>query len=96
MPDEGEMPECGPSCAWPAGRRTTGLFGSTKPPGGRDMTDPAGDIMPSRPKSLAMDDLLLIATLGEYMLPPNTLVLRLEYPPIEPNPVLSFVLPKPC
>jgi hypothetical protein len=34
------------------------------------MIDPAGDTMPSLPISRANEDLLLIATLGEYTLPP--------------------------
>lgn len=55
------------------------------------MYEPVGDTIPS----LAMDDLLLIATLGEYMLPPYTLVLRLDMPPYEPTP-RPRPRPNPC
>lgn len=48
------------------GNRTTGLPPSIITLLLRDMTDPAGEIIPSRPISRAIDDLLLIATLGEY------------------------------
>ena len=44
----------------------------------------------SRPK----DERLLMATLGEYTLPPKTLVLLLEKPPMEPN--FDLPLPNPC
>lgn len=46
------------------GRRTTGREFSTGT-AGRDMTDPVGEKIWSCP----IEDLLLIATLGEYMLP---------------------------
>lgn len=48
------------------GRRTTGLELSTGT-AAREMTDPVGENMTSR--SCANEDLLLMATLGEYMLP---------------------------
>ncbi len=37
--------------------------------------------------SLAMEDRLLMAMLGEYMLPLYILVRRLEKPPIDPRPL---------
>jgi hypothetical protein len=48
----------------PGGNRTTGLDGSAIPPG-RDIMEPAGDTSESRPISRAIDERLLIATLGE-------------------------------
>lgn len=53
----------------PGGNLTTGLEVSRRPPC-LDKMDPAGDTRPSRPISRANEDLLLIATLGEYTLPP--------------------------
>jgi hypothetical protein len=50
------------------GRRTTGLALSTGR-GGREMADPVGESMNSRPISGAIDDRRLRAMLGEYMLP---------------------------
>ena len=48
-------------CCWACGgRRTTGLLASTGR-GGREITEPVGDIM----KSLPIDDRRLIAMLGE-------------------------------
>jgi hypothetical protein len=63
----------------PTGSRTMG-----RP----DMMDPTGDAI----LSLAMEDLLLMAMLGEYMLPLYMLVRRLEKPPIDPRPL---PLPRP-
>jgi hypothetical protein len=67
----------------PGGKRTTGL---------EPIMDPAGD---ATKLSRAIEDLRLMATLGEYILPPYMLVRRLENPPIEPSP-LPLPLPKPC
>jgi len=78
----------------PGGRRTTGRLGSTKPPL-RDMIDPAGDTRLSRPISRAIDERLLIATLGEYTLPPYALVRLLEKPPPK-DPNRPRPRPKPC
>lgn len=47
-------------CCACGGRRTTGLLASTGR-GGREMTEPVGDII----KSLPIDDRRLIAMLGE-------------------------------
>jgi hypothetical protein len=58
----------------PGGSRTTGLEESIKP--FRDMMEPAGETRLSRPISRAMDERLLMATLGEYTLPPYALVGR--------------------
>jgi hypothetical protein len=56
--------------------------------------EPAGDTILSL-KSLANEDRLLIcAMLGEYTLPPKTLVRLLEKPPMEPN--FDLPLPNPC
>lgn len=58
------------------------------------MAEPVGETRKSLPKSGAMEDRRLRATLGvyalpAYTLPPNTLVL-LEYPPMDPRPDLGF------
>jgi hypothetical protein len=77
----------------PGGSRTTGLEESMKP--FRDMMEPAGETRLSRPISRAMDERLLMATLGEYTLPPYALVRLLEKPaPNDPN--RPRPRPKPC
>jgi hypothetical protein len=79
------------------GKRTRGLPKSVGTP--KPRPSPPGGMMPSVDTSLARDDLLLIATLGEYVLPAYALVLLLEKPP---NPLwppklpLCFALPNPC
>ncbi len=52
------------------GKRTTGLPLSAGAMPGRDITEPAGELMPSREGPGPSDDLRLMATLGEYALPP--------------------------
>ena len=68
---------------WPlstaGGRRTRGLPRSDGTP--KPRPTPPVDKIPSVDTSLASDDLLLIATLGEYVLPAYALVLRLDRPP---------------
>lgn len=79
------------------GRRTRGLPRSDGTP--KPRPTPPGDMIPSADTSLASDDLLLIATLGEYVLPAYALVLRLERPPSPlwpPKLPLCFALPNPC
>lgn len=51
------------------GRRTTGRAVFSIAIGGREMTEPAGEMIKSLPASWAMDERRLSATLGEYMLP---------------------------
>ena len=65
-------------------------------PGGRDITEPTGEAMPSFVSSRAREDRRLIAILGEWILPPYTLVRRLEKPPYEPSLGFSLPRPKPC
>ena len=52
-------------CSTAGGKRTLGFMGSVEMPGTRGGKTPAGEMMPSAETSLASDDLLLIATLGE-------------------------------
>ena len=44
----------------------------------RDMVEPVGDMIESLEISWAREERRLMATLGEYMLPPYALVRRLE------------------
>lgn len=65
-PETSTSPVASTSGRGAGGKRTTGLGLSTGI-AERDMTDPAGENVLSR--SYPMEDLLLIAMLGEYMLP---------------------------
>lgn len=80
----------------PGGSLTTGRDESTKPPF-RDMMDPAGETRLSRPISRAIDERRLMATLGEYTLPPYALVRLLEKPaPAPKEPKRPRPRPNPC
>ena len=59
------------------GNRTTGFPASVTAPGGRGNALVAGERMPFCEAPPTSDDLRLMAMLGEYVLPPYTLVLRL-------------------
>lgn len=52
-------------CSAAGGKRTLGFMGSVETPGTRGGNVPVGEMTPSAETSLASDDLLLIATLGE-------------------------------
>lgn len=70
-PDSGPAGEAVFDTNWPLwGSLTTGLDWPPKP-----LAKETGENV-----SRAIEDLLLGATLAEYMLPPYMLVLRLEYP----------------
>ena len=59
------------------GKRTTGFPASPAAPGCRGNAPVAGERIPFCEAPPARDDRRLMATLGEYVLPPYTLVLRL-------------------
>jgi hypothetical protein len=59
------------------GKRTTGFPGSAPAPGCRGNVPAAGERTPFCEEIPATDDLRLMVMLGEYVLPPYTLVLRL-------------------
>ena len=77
------------------GSRTTGFIGSAIRLLFLDITDPAGEAMASRPISLVIEDLRLVAMLGLYILPPNMLFLAEKLPYPEKLP-LPLDLPNPC
>lgn len=52
------------------GSLTTGLFTSASATGGRERTEPVGDLKLSLDRPPACEERRLMATLGEYMLPP--------------------------
>jgi hypothetical protein len=59
------------------GKRTTGFPASAPAPGCRGNVPVAGERIPFCEATPANDDLRLMAMLGEYVLPPYTLVRRL-------------------
>jgi hypothetical protein len=59
------------------GKRTIGFPASATAPGCRGNVPVAGERMPFCEAPPPRDDLRLMAMLGEYVLPPYTLVLRL-------------------
>jgi len=72
------------------GNRTTGFPASVTAPGGRGNAPVAGERIPFCEAPPTSDDLRLMAMLGEYTLPPYTLVLRLPAKLPLPRPREKF------